>query len=67
MLWGDTTAQVIFLIFTVLAAVGAYLLGARFHSRRLGALFALGVVAFFVVLHILLGWLLATYGSQMVH
>lgn len=42
---------IIFLVFTVLSAVGAYLILAHFKGWRAGAAAALGTVLFFAVLY----------------
>lgn len=41
----------IFLVFTLLSTVGAYLVLAHFKGRRAGVAAALGTVLFFVVLY----------------
>jgi hypothetical protein len=42
---------IIFVVFTVLSAVGAYLVLAHSRGRRAGAVAALGTVLFFTVLY----------------
>lgn len=51
---------VLFLTFTLLAAVGAYLIGAHFRGRTTGVLFGLGVVIFFMLLGFGIRWLAAS-------
>jgi len=55
--------QILFAVFTLLASVGLFLIGNHFHSRRLGVALGLGSLAFFVLLFLALGWMIATYGG----
>lgn len=48
---------VLYVLFTLLSAVGAYLIGAHFRTRTVGALFALGTLLFFVGLAFYVDWL----------
>lgn len=45
-----TLALVLYLVFAVVCTAGASLIAAHLHSRRLAALVALAVAAFFVLL-----------------
>lgn len=51
MVHGDVTmALLLYFLFAVVCVVSAFFIAAHFHSRRLGALMALGVAAFFALL-----------------
>jgi hypothetical protein len=54
--------NVLFVAFTVLAAVGAFLIGDRFRSRAAGGLAAALVLVFMVVLYVWVRWLLRSAG-----
>lgn len=54
---------ILYVVFTLLATVGLYLIGAHFHSRRLGLALAVGSLAFFTALAWGLFWLVRTYGG----
>jgi hypothetical protein len=47
---GSLFAVVLFALFTLLSALGAYLIGAHFRGRRTGLLAALATLAFFAAL-----------------
>lgn len=48
---------VLYVVFTLLSTVGAYLIGAHFRTRTVGALMALGTLLFFVALALYVEWL----------
>ena len=52
----------LFVAFTALAAVGAYLIGDRFHSRTAGVVAAVVVVVFMVALYAYVVWLIRSAG-----
>lgn len=53
---------VLFVAFTGLAAVGAFLIGSHFRSRTAGVVAAVLVVVFMVALYAYLGWLARSAG-----
>jgi len=53
---------VLFVAFTLLASVGAYLIGSSFRSRAAGALSAALVLVFMVALYLYVAWLMRTSG-----
>lgn len=54
---------VLFVVFALLSAGGAFWIADRFGSRRLAIALSLAVAAFFVALHLVIRWLLAAYGG----
>ncbi len=54
---------IIYAIFSILATVGLYLIGAHFHSRSMGIKLAVGAVGFFVALILGLSWMIDYYGG----
>lgn len=53
---------ILFVVFTLLATVGAWLIVAHFRGRRAGVIAALVTLAFFVLLAIGMGVLVTRYG-----
>jgi len=53
---------VLFVVFTLLAAVGAFLIGDHFRSRAAGLLAAAAVLVFMVVLYGYVVWLIRSAG-----
>lgn len=48
---------ILYVVFTLLSVVGAYLIGAHFRSRKAGVIFGLAVLLFFIGLAVYVDWL----------
>jgi hypothetical protein len=55
--------MILYVVFSLLASVGLFLIGNHFHSRRLGLALAAGSLLFFFALAYGLLWLVRTYGG----
>lgn len=53
---------VLFVAFSALAAVGAFLIGSHFRSRAAGVIAAVLVLVFMVVLFVYVSWLIRSAG-----
>ena len=60
---GSILGVVLFALFALLSALGAYLIGAHFRSRRTGLLAALATLAFFIALAAAMMALFATFAG----
>lgn len=60
---GSIFAVVLFTLFALLSALGAYLIGAHFRGRRTGLLAALATLAFFAALAAAMWWLVADFAA----
>lgn len=56
-------AGTLFVLFALLSATGAYLIGAHFRSRRTGVVAALGTLAFFAALAMGMAALFAAFAG----
>lgn len=60
---GSLLGVVLFTLFALLSALGAYLIGAHFRGRRTGLLAALATLAFFIALAAAMMALFATFAA----
>lgn len=60
---GSLLGAVLYVLFTLLSALGAYLIGAHFRGRRTGLLAALATLAFFLALAAAMWALFTTFAG----
>jgi hypothetical protein len=59
----EVLPALLYVLFTLLSAVGAFWIGAHFRNRRVGAVAAAAVLFFFLALGLFLAWLPGYLGA----